>query len=44
MEAMFGNADGDVKYTALPKFPSTYRDLSLVCKEDMPSGDIVAVI
>lgn len=44
MEVMFNNADGDVKYTALPKFPSTYRDLSLVCNEDVPSGDIVAVI
>ena len=44
MEVMFNNANGDVKYTALPKFPSTYRDLSLVCNEDVPSGDIVAVI
>ena len=44
MEVMFNNAGGDVKYTALPKFPSTYRDLSLVCNEDVPSGDIVAVI
>ncbi len=44
MEVMFEAAGDEVKYTPLPKFPSTYRDLSLLCDVDMPSADIVAVI
>ena len=44
MEVMFEAAGDEVKYTPLPKFPSTYRDLSLLCDVDMSSADIVAVI
>ncbi len=44
MEVMQENADTDVKYKSLPKFPASYRDLSLVCDDSLPSGEIVSVI
>lgn len=44
MDVMLEAAADDVKYKPLPKFPSTYRDLSLLCDIEMPSGDIVEAI
>ncbi len=44
IETMLKNSDADVKYKQLPKFPAISRDLSLVCDEDMASGDIIDVI
>ncbi len=44
IETMLKNSDTDVKYKQLPKFPAISRDLSLVCDEDMASGDIIDVI
>ena len=34
----------DVKYKPLPKFPASTRDLSLICDEKIPVGDIEKVI
>lgn len=44
MDEMRENTVGEAKYVSLPKFPSTYRDLSLLCDEELPSGEIEAVI
>ena len=41
---MLKNSDSDIKYKQLPKFPAISRDLSLVCDEEIPSGDIIEVI
>lgn len=32
------------KYKSLPKYPATSRDLSLVCDDDVLSGDIIEII
>ncbi len=44
MESMRKNARTDVKYRPLPKFPAISRDLSLVCGEEVSSGEIMEVI
>ena len=44
IEPMFNNAELDVKYKALPKFPAISRDLSLVCDKALASGDIIETI
>lgn len=44
VEQLLEVAKNEVKYTPLPKFPSSYRDLSLICDIDMTSGEILAVI
>ena len=41
---MFTNAQFDVKYKSLPKFPAISRDLSLVCDKELASGDIIETI
>ena len=37
-------ANSDVKYRQLPKFPAITRDLSLVCDDDVTSGEIIDII
>ena len=44
IEPMFENAQLDVKYKALPKFPAISRDLSLVCDKELASGEIIETI
>ena len=44
IEPMFKNAQLDVKYKSLPKFPAISRDLSLVCDKSLASGDIIETI
>ncbi len=44
IESMFENAQLDVKYKALPKFPAISRDLSLVCDKALSSGEIIETI
>ncbi|MGN0655466.1 MAG: phenylalanine--tRNA ligase subunit beta [Ruminiclostridium sp.] len=44
IETMFKNADNDVKYKQLPKFPAISRDLSLVCDDGVASGEIIEII
>lgn len=44
MGVMLKNSDSDVKYKQLPKFPAISRDLSLVCDEEISSGEIIEVI
>jgi len=44
IEPMFTNAQLDVKYKSLPKFPAISRDLSLVCDKELASGDIIETI
>ncbi|MGN0596083.1 MAG: phenylalanine--tRNA ligase subunit beta [Ruminiclostridium sp.] len=34
----------DIKYKALPKFPAMTRDLSLVCPDELSSGEIIDII
>lgn len=42
--AMCELSDNDVKYRQLPKFPAITRDLSLVCDDDITSGEIIDII
>ena len=44
IETMFKNADNDVKYKQLPRFPAISRDLSLVCDDGVASGEIIEII
>jgi phenylalanyl-tRNA synthetase beta chain len=37
-------ANNDVKYKQLPKFPAITRDLSLVCDDEVTSGEIIDII
>lgn len=41
---LFENASNDREYKALPKFPASTRDLSLVCDRDLCVGDIEKTI
>lgn len=34
----------EIKYTALPRFPASVRDLSLVCDDDVSNGEIEELI
>lgn len=44
ISAMCELADTDVKYRQLPKFPAITRDLSLVCDDEVTSGEIIDTI
>lgn len=44
MKALSGQADFDVKYTGVPKFPATVRDISLSMKKEVLAGDIEETI
>ena len=44
LEELLQSAGGEVKYKSLPRFPASVRDLSLVCDEDVSSGEIVDTI
>ena len=44
IETMFNNAQLDVKYKSLPKYPAISRDLSLVCDKELSSGEIIETI
>lgn len=37
-------AETNISYKPLPKFPSTTRDLSLICNDSLPAGDIEKAI
>lgn len=37
-------AETNISYKPLPKFPSTTRDLSLICDDSLPAGDIEKAI
>ena len=41
---MFNLVDDEAKYKPLPKFPATTRDLSLICDEKLPVGEIEKAI
>lgn len=41
---MFEKSEMDISYKPLPKFPATTRDLSLLCDESLPAGDIEKAI
>ena len=44
LEELLGSMVGEARYKALPKFPASVRDLSLVCDENVASGEIVDII
>lgn len=44
LEKLLLCSGGEVKYKPLPKFPASTRDLSLVCDEEISSGEIIDVI
>lgn len=44
VKAMFANSDGETEYKPLPKYPSSTRDLSLICDVDLPIIEIEKVI
>lgn len=41
---MFELAETDISYKPLPKFPATTRDLSIICDDALPAGDIEKTI
>ena len=44
LEELLSSMAGEARYKALPKFPASVRDLSLVCSEDIASGEIIDII
>lgn len=44
MKALSEKADFDVKYTGVPKFPATVRDISLSMRKEVLAGDIEETI
>lgn len=44
LEELLECSNSDVKYTALPRFPASVRDLSLVCDKEVSNGEITAII
>ena len=44
LEELLESISGEVKYKSLPRFPASVRDLSLVCDEEISSGEIVDTI
>ncbi len=44
LEEIFKKASLEIKYTALPKYPSTSRDISMVVDEDILFGEIENII
>lgn len=44
IEALLECSNTDIRYTALPKFPASVRDLSLVCDTEISNGDITDII
>lgn len=44
IEELLESASTDTRYTALPKFPASVRDLSLVCDSELPNGEIEELI
>lgn len=41
---MFEASETEISYKPLPKFPATTRDLSLLCDDSLPAGDIEKTI
>ncbi|MBQ7046192.1 MAG: phenylalanine--tRNA ligase subunit beta, partial [Oscillospiraceae bacterium] len=41
---MFEAAETEISYKPLPKFPATTRDLSLLCDDELPAGEIEKTI
>ncbi len=41
---MFEMAETEISYKPLPKFPATTRDLSLLCDDELPAGEIEKAI
>lgn len=44
LEEMLESAADETKYTALPKFPASVRDISVVCGAEVSNGDISEII
>ncbi len=44
MPFIYENADFDLKYTGIAKFPAVTRDLSMIMKKDVLAGDVEEVI
>ncbi len=44
IDDMLALAETEVNYKPLPKFPATTRDLSLICGDELPAGDIEKAI
>ena len=44
LEELLNSMVGETRYKALPRFPASVRDLSLVCDQDVASGEIIDII
>lgn len=44
IESLFKNADSNITFTPIPKFPAVKRDLALVCNEEIPVLELKKVI
>ncbi|HHW04119.1 MAG TPA: phenylalanine--tRNA ligase subunit beta [Thermoanaerobacterales bacterium] len=44
MDLLIKKASTDIKFSALPRFPASDRDLAIIVEEKVPAGDIIKVI
>ncbi len=44
LEETLESAAEDTRYTALPKFPASVRDISVVCDSEISNGEITELI
>ena len=44
LDGLLETADSEVRYKALPRFPASNRDISLVCDREVTNGHIIDVI
>ncbi|HBH95843.1 MAG TPA: phenylalanine--tRNA ligase subunit beta [Ruminococcaceae bacterium] len=44
LDEMLESAAEDTKYTALPKFPASVRDISVICDSEVSNGDITELV
>lgn len=43
-ENIVAASTGDPTFKPLPRFPSTTRDMAVVCAEEIPAGDLIATV
>jgi len=44
LDLLFKHSSRTIKFSPLPKFPATERDLALIVKDDVPAGHIIETI
>lgn len=44
LESIYSEADADIRYRELPRFPAMERDIAVVVNEDVEAGDMLRAI